>query len=85
MTSVTSRKKDEMCNWISVEERLPEEQDDYLIVLEIGSNQIVEIGYYLKEYGLCVHDVYRYTDYKISYKITHWMPVPEPPKEEGEE
>lgn len=58
--------------WISVEERVPENDDDVLIITEFG----ISMGYY---------DIYR--DYWVDYTngdsniVTHWMPLPEPPKE----
>lgn len=58
--------------WISVEERLPENDDDVLIITEFGTS----MGYY---------DIYR--DYWLDYVnsesniVTHWMPLPEGPKE----
>ncbi len=63
-----------MSNWISVKERLPE--DD---------------GYYLTFTTEHTCEVYRYdgdgewvTDYDdtANHDITHWQPLPEPPKEE---
>lgn len=61
-------------NWISVKERLPE--DD---------------SYYLTFTTEHTFEVYRYdgdgewvTDWgdTANHDITHWMPLPEPPKEE---
>ena len=59
--------------WISVKERLPEESGDYLV--------------YCGEYdGICVlHYEVLKTKGKWGSKwkeVTHWMPLPEPPKGE---
>ena len=55
--------------WISVEERLPEESDCYLVYISnhfgIGG---VTFTHYAKRYGWGVSDV------------THWMPLPDAPK-----
>ena len=56
-------------NWISVEDKLPENFDDVLIHYADGR---IDIG--------C-----RYPDGWMTERswgpITHWMPLPEPPKE----
>jgi hypothetical protein len=66
--------------WIPVSERLPENMDDRVLVLlptksydyPIG-NQHIDTDRYRGEYRKWV----RYGD-----KVTHWMPLPEPPKGE---
>lgn len=68
-----------MSEWISVEDRLP---DVDTLVLATG----FDYGYQLNKmhYVLAVRfDNYWYseTDFGVEYKyITHWMPLPEPPK-----
>ncbi len=85
-----------MAEWIPVTERLPEEDGSYLCFSQYcGSSWCAVRGFakdgrkkdeydfqrrwknvwydYDSEYGYCVID-----------SITHWMPLPEPPKEEGE-
>ena len=53
--------------WIPVTERLPEEDGDYLV--------------YCGEYdGICVL-YYKKGKWRSKWKeVTHWMPLPEPPK-----
>ena len=66
--------------WIPVTERLPENMDDRVLVLlptisynyPIG-NQRIDTDRYRGEYRKWV----RYGD-----KVTHWMPLPEPPSGE---
>ena len=59
--------------WIPVTERLPEKSDEYLV--------------YCGEYdGVCVLN-YEILETKSKWRsrwkeVTHWMPLPEPPKEE---
>jgi hypothetical protein len=56
--------------WISVDERLP---DKYKSVL-ISCEDEVRID--------CI-DEYGWWHYNYLYRVTHWMPLPEPPKKEG--
>jgi len=68
--------------WISVEDRLP---DQYLHILVYcnrakNSNTWAEIHIaYLSQDGW--HLPFR-SDYELLTKITHWMPLPEPPEVE---
>ena len=61
--------------WISVEERLPEDDDDVLMMTDMG----MSMGYYCRD---SFSD--RWVDYVNSDSrcVTHWMPLPEPPKED---
>lgn len=71
---------DEMPRWISVEERLPEPETEVLVWLRHIPNIAV--------YG---HDKYGNLDFyfidECGYRgtfrpaVTHWMPLPEAPKE----
>lgn len=75
--------------WISVKDRLPEltwqaESDDFLIdyseyvvVLSEGRNRSPKIGSYVRE-GL--RERWEDKDYDPIHDVTHWMPLPEPPK-----
>ena len=58
--------------WIPVTERLPEDDDDVLIM----SSGSISMGYY------SIYNEY-WADYINVYNsdVTHWMPLPEPPKE----
>lgn len=56
--------------WISVEERLPEEHTD--VIVTDGSNVA-----YCRKYG----DGF-YTNVGKCCNVTHWMPIPQIPKEE---
>lgn len=62
--------------WISVKERLPEAGEDVIAYLGEG---IFEICWMLKDGVWETRDSYLDTD-----AVTHWMPLPKPPKEEGE-
>lgn len=72
-----------MSNWISVKERLPEESGFFItwqgISKYIGRPEIL---YYHKDED----DGFKWSTTKNGWtaglKITHWMPLPEPPEEE---
>lgn len=54
--------------WISVEDRLPEKKDELCLVYRKGGN-------------ICLSVHYCETNHYWSYDgVTHWMPLPEPPK-----
>ena len=57
--------------WISVTERLPEEEGDYLIYATVPFNgrKFMAVMHYEKDAYL-----------PIWSDTTHWMPLPEPPK-----
>ena len=61
--------------WISVQERLPENTDDVLMMTNFG----IGLGFY---------DIYNdnWIDYTCTdiISVTHWMPLPEVPKEDPE-
>ena len=64
--------------WVSVEERMPEESGRY--ICWFGKNQVLkgaEIVMYVDEWKAfgSLKSLERYPN------ITHWMPLPEPPKE----
>lgn len=60
--------------WISVEERLPEKYDQVLVYGRNG----VQIDYYTGEKSVCGNPLFMVSE----AKVTHWLYVPEPPKEE---
>ena len=58
-----------MTNWISVKKRLPEEGVKVLGVCEYGYFWVTR------------HDNSFFIDHHYEFvKITHWMPLPEPPQ-----
>jgi hypothetical protein len=72
--------------WISVKERLPEIEEvrnDYKrskCVLWIDCDKDIMVGYHLT-IGDRTRVMTRFSEPRIS-NFTHWMPLPEPPKEE---
>lgn len=81
-------------SWISVEDRLPEKElldyykDDYsksVICSNSNTGQVYEkaVRYSFKYKGWVDYDFsegFRPCDFELLH-ITHWMPLPEPPKE----
>ena len=80
--------------WISVKDRLPEKDGAYLTVINLfGYRSSINVHYFAKdgeavdEYNLAGEkDVWYFYDSEYGYvptdSITHWMPLPQPPKGE---
>lgn len=58
--------------WVSVKDRLPEDYQKVLCLFESGT---MEVSFRASVKGFC------YEGFKQTGKVTHWMPLPEPPKE----
>jgi hypothetical protein len=65
--------------WISVEDRLPEDTGTYLTWHNAGYYGQHEYNAKLHGWNVISHDD-RSTEIKT---VTHWMPLPEPPKMKG--
>lgn len=84
----------EKTKWISVKDKLPEEDGDYLVAINyFGNHQSINVRSFAKagetvnEYDLVGEKNvwYRYDSeygYISTDSVTHWMPLPEPPKGE---
>ena len=67
---------DEHPNWVSVEEELPNDSDDKLVALDNGRLSTDFWNYVDGHWeGYCCTEEH----------VTHWMPLPKPPKKGGEE
>ena len=65
-----------MSEWIPVTDRLPEDGSDILAYAENGEDaRIVPANYDRGTWFDCCFN-------RVTENITHWMPLPEPPKEE---
>lgn len=62
--------------WISVDERLPEKSGEVLIY---KPNYVDVLPYSRKHQAFNAYDDLVSVDYAIA--VTHWMPLPKPPKE----
>lgn len=64
-----------MNEWISVKDRLPCKPGFYLVFVP----EMARVAIYYNGYDWIVDDDF----YAFgAYEITHWMPLPEPPKED---
>ena len=73
-----------MSEWIKCSERLPEIEDASVLAYwpSNGGMDMVHIYDYFKDITAGVDDngVQLYTKWYIESGVTHWMPLPEPPK-----
>lgn len=61
--------------WVRCEDMLPSNNDDVLIVAVDNGDTEIRIGF-------CNNDCwYSYTDNDKLAKVTHWMPLPDLPKD----
>ena len=58
--------------WISVKDRLPGDYQRVLCLFESGT---MEVSFRASVKGFC------YEGFKQTGKVTHWIPLPEPPQE----
>lgn len=68
--------------WISGEERLPEESGEYLCYSKTG---ICEVWFYSSEHKRfsCYDGQDKEFVERYSIEVSHWMPLPEAPKQKG--
>ena len=87
--AVAALREQEKRRWIPLAERLPEENGCYIVVAcdegcsageGIWYDTVVVVAEYYE--GSWSWDE-NGTEYDITDIVTHWMPMPEPPKEEG--
>lgn len=71
--------------WISVDERLPNENFEWVLVAfqlipegDYGVSHIAQL-----RHGVWYADCYDIPLENAGVKVTHWMPLPEPPKMKG--
>ena len=61
--------------WIPVDERLPEEKANCIVHYKHAYCDNDDYW----EIGICFYDGEKF-QMDLSYKVTHWMPLPKPPK-----
>ena len=74
-----------MSNWISVKDKLPENNVTVLAYCEKTKKYFIgnrSCCYFSKE-AYWRHEGARGAMYTVTSKVTHWMPLPEPPEEES--
>lgn len=90
MRAAADRMEDE--GWISVEDRLPDDGCTYLVVVKLKYEWETEWEYHVDAgtrvfcngYIDGIWDTANDWDEGQECHITHWMPLPEPPKMKGE-
>ena len=65
--------------WIKCSEMMPEVHVDVLVVIKSGEYKSIHIGYAYNGGDWMIDGEFWYEEGDPS--ITHWMPLPEPPKE----
>lgn len=73
----------ERTRWIPCSERMPEMNDNYICVCRYGDNNKNYVST-LFFYATDPNPHFQGEGY-CGLKVTHWMPMPEPPKEEQNE
>ena len=63
-----------MSEWISVEERMPSRDSNVLIYLRTNNESWVHVSWFSGDYWVDEDGL------PLVYYISHWMPLPEPPK-----
>ena len=63
--------------WISVKDRLPEESGMYIVTANDGHAQRVSFVLWQKK-----NRVWNLTGARSYWRVTHWQPMPQPPKGE---
>lgn len=80
-----------MSEWISVIEKLPSEECEVLVLCKWDNSPLIAHHskgvWYEKCDNLVIHgdawyetDIHRVEIGDVGYQITHWMPIPAPPK-----
>ena len=62
--------------WVDVKDRLPEESGMYIVTANDGHAQRVSFVQWQKK-----NRMWNLTGARSYWRVTHWMPLPEPPKE----
>lgn len=62
-------------DWVKAEDALPKMNDVVVIYVQ----GVVSVGSYLGDFRS--DPVWAYADSETAYGVTHWMPLPDPPKE----
>lgn len=63
-------------NWISVDDRLPEDEERILIFVALEGHESVQLDTCYEDGGYIHLD----SGYAFGAEVTHWMPLPEPPE-----
>lgn len=81
---------EDRAEWISVEERLPEPNEECIVAAKVGNRMVTDSAMRVHCYNLRTQETtYAWEithdwDEGEGCEITHWMPLPQPPKMKGE-
>lgn len=64
--------------WISVKDRLPEDDQECLVAFKCCEDFAFDLSTYFASDESFIY----WNDFGLRRDITHWMPLPEPPKDE---
>ena len=79
-----------MSEWISVKDKLPEAHGVYIVYVKDENSPYGEGIWYKNIVALAEYAFGEWTwyengnEYDITDIVTHWMPLPDPPRMEGE-
>lgn len=74
--AIAALREQEERRWIPVTERLPEESSTYIVTANDGYAQRVSFVLWQKK-----HRMWNLTGARSYWRVTHWQPMPKPPKE----
>ena len=69
--------KESKMEWISVKDRLPDIDNEYIVALDF-----LEVKSTTMNFMSMPSKWYTMSSIDVSKRVTHWMPLPEPPKEQ---
>lgn len=87
-----------MSEWLSVKDRLPEEETEVLLLYNDGDNEFILKGWGVSNdepnFIFCIPTlILEFDEAKVEFHatnysavddyVTHWMPLPKPPNEEN--
>lgn len=87
--AITALREQEQSKWISVKERLPDNKEhDWVLAQVVEDNGFMHIPKVM-EYRQNRNDWFEETygwlsEHNGAFTVTHWMPLPQPPKEGAE-
>ena len=70
-------------DWIKCSDRLPEEHEDVLVAMNDGKYKSIHVGYAYNGGDWMIDGKFWHEEGDPS--ITHWMPLPDMPKEDDED
>lgn len=77
--ALSALREQEQRRWIPVTERLPEKDDRFMCTYKFNSNSEMQFVGDLYYFASDKHPYWQHESAGVI--VTHWMPLPEPPKE----